>query len=1501
MADIDEFVSSPSHEFLDRCTKEQLLSIAERYEIVIKDKRLKENVKIALKIELIEKGLLDTEMKEYVPVASELKSNLSFEQQKELLLLQMDHEKLKLRSEQGKMELEKAKLDLEFLKLNLMKEGKLSSSGQEQSMSFSITSNLKLVPKFNEEDPDTFFILFERMAELRNWSDENRVALLQCVLTGKAQVAFTSLSVDDCKDYDTVKSLILKAYECVPEAYRQHFRLQKKDELQTNLEFVRDLRKHFNHWCKALDIKTLEDLVHLMVLEQFKNSVPSRIAMYISEHNVKTPEEAAMLADDFVLTHKTTFVDWLAHDVQYAKSPSTYNRVFTGRFDPSKICNYCHEKGHWKVDCPVLKNKSKSNAQSSQAKPSALAAPVLLAGSEIVESQKLDVDFSSYSPFITEGRVSLVGEKEEIPVKILRDTGAMDSFILESVLPFSLQSHTGESVLIRGIGLNTLSVPLHKVRLQSDLIQGEVVVGVRPALPVEGVHIILGNGLVGERVWADTSLLPIVTTANKIETELSVLCQDSSCVVTRAMKRANDDEVCDQKEIQSDKGCSKLFMPDLSALSFPVSAEVLGKEQRTDSSLDALFQSSVPPVEECNVARGYLVHNGVLLRKWSPHKDFVGDPVFQVVVPTNFRQMMIEIAHDQLGHQGVRKTYDRLLRYFFWPRLKRDVSAYIKRCKTCQLTSKPNQVLKPAPLKPIQATGEPFEHLVVDCVGPLPRSKSGSSYLFTVMCLNTRFPAAYPLRTITSRSVVKALTQFISVFGIPKIIQSDQGSNLTSHLFQQVLKQLHIKHNQSTAFHAQSQGALERFHQSLKSLLRAYCVQLDRDWEEGLPWMMLAAREVVQESMGFSPNDLVFGHNVRGLLSVFQQVGKAVEPPKNLVSYVLGFKNRLIQARELAKLSLEKHQKNMKRLYDRTVERRVFVPGDQVLVLRPMVSSPFEAKFDGPFVVKRKLTDENYEVSMPLRKKSVKRCHVNLLKPYYEKENSTSLHPALSAVSIGGGNVSLVGEEEETISPDDCVFRGRLNNSESLHNLAFTLRHLSPVRCQELCDLLRSFPELFGDAPSRTDWVEHDIDVGDAKPIKQRFYRVAPEKRELMEKEIKYMQDHNIAVPSFSDWASPCILVGKSDGTVRFCTDFRKVNALTKPDCFPLPRVEDCVDQVGSAKFVSKFDLLKGYWQVPLTKRAQEISSFVTPSGLHSYQVMSFGLRNAPATFQRLMNRVICGLEGCAVYLDDLVVFSDSWESHLKRLRSVLRRLADARLTVNLAKCEFAKATVTYLGKVVGNGEVRPMHAKVQAVQNFPSPTTKKELMRFLGLVGYYRSFCRNFSTVVAPLTDLLKGKTKFIWSNTCELVFENVKSLLCSAPVLMAPCFDKPFTLHVDASNVGAGAVLQQSDVDGVYHPVSFFSRKFNTYQCNYSVVEKEALALIWALQHFAVYLNSSAPIVIYTDHNPLTFLNSLQCPNQRLVRWSLFLQSFCLDIRHIRGSENVVADALSRIPDAV
>lgn len=495
------------------------------------------------------------------------------------------------------------------------------------------------------------------------------------------------------------------------------------------------------------------------------------------------------------------------------------------------------------------------------------------------------------------------------------------------------------------------------------------------------------------------------------------------------------------------------------------------------------------------------------------------------------------------------------------------------------------------------------------------------------------------------------------------------------------------------------------------------------------------------------------------------------------------------------------------------------------------------------------------------------------------------------AVSAEMGSMS----SEDFKIPSESILTGRLNNSAYLNRLETQLVHLSETQRADVFRLINSHPSLFSDTPSRTHLIKHDIDVGDAKPIKQHFYCVPVEKRKRMEKEVAYMLENDIAEPASSNWASPCLLAGKSDGSDRFCKDFRKVNSVTKPDCYPLPRMEDCIDEVAGAKFVTKLDLLKGYWQVPLTARAREISAFITSSGLFSYSVMPFGLRNAPATFQRLMNKVLSGLTGCAAYLDDVVLYSDTWVDHVRHLEALLDQLVHANLTVNLAKCEFAKATVTYLGRVVGQGVVRPVQAKVDAIDKYPAPTSKKELMRFLGLVGYYRSFCPNFSTVVAPLTNLLSKKVSYVWSPQCQMAFVAVKDLLCNTPVLAAPNFDKPFKIQVDASGVGAGAVLLQEGEQGVEHPVCF-SRKFGRHQLNYSVVEKETLALIWSLQYFEVYVGAgSVPVTIYTDHNPLTFLSSMQNSNQRLMRW-LFLQPYHFDVCHIKGRDNVMADALSR-----
>ena len=279
------------------------------------------------------------------------------------------------------------------------------------------------------------------------------------------------------------------------------------------------------------------------------------------------------------------------------------------------------------------------------------------------------------------------------------------------------------------------------------------------------------------------------------------------------------------------------------------------------------------------------------------------------------------------------------------------------------------------------------------------------------------------------------------------------------------------------------------------------------------------------------------------------------------------------------------------------------------------------------------------------------------------------------------------------------------------------------------------------------------------------------------------------------------------------------------------------------------------------------------------------------------MNHIITELEGCCVYIDDVVIFSDTWEEHISRTRKFFEKLRAAGLVINLAKSELGQAQVTYLGHVVGQGKVFPNTAKTKAIHEFPAPVTRKELMRFLGMSGFYRKFVNNFATLVSPLTNLLGKKVKFSWSKECQEAFEKLKSILANEPVLLAPNFNKPFKLAVDASDVAVGAVLLQ-EYDGIEHPVCYYSKKLCKHQVPYSTVEKETLALIMALQHFDVYLSSPvSSVVVYTDHNPLVFLDKFKNKNQRLIRWGLFLQAYNIDVRHIKGRDNLIADSLSRI----
>ena len=1413
------------------------------------------------------------------------------------------------------------------------------------------------MPPFQEDDVDKYFLHFEKIAENLKWPKEFWCMLLQSVFVGKAREIYSQLSVAQASDYDLVKDLILKGYELVPEAYRQKFRNCQKETNQTYVEFARTKEQLFDRWCVSKKVgQNYDQLRQLILIEEFKRCIRHDIRVFLDEQKADSLENASRLADDYALTHKASFVNKPSQSGIKSVRPFVSGRDGPGQgkvslpqaqksdrvsgsknessgskaqsvaqdksFSSPPVCRYCRKEGHVMSDCFKLQHRRQDHSGS---KPTGFISktknmPKVVDNVhdtflEAKDRSSSDSVMQSFEPFIHNGFVSLSSDlSNATPVRILRDTGASQSLLLANTLPFSEVSSTGTNVLIKGVDSSDfIPIPLHNVYMSSDFVSGHVVLGILSSLPFDGVQLLLGNDLAGSKVEVN----PLVTDKPVVDPNTDSIEQEipglfPSCAVTRSMSKnkTHSDDISDDVDL-ADTVFSQIFQgdtvshPDSSEPSDGISAEKqkfsrshLIREQNSDPDISCLFAKAVDEGDIGKEPVCFYTKNGVLMRKWRP-SDVPADEDWavkhQIVVPSSYRPHILSLAHDSLmsGHLGINKSYHKILEHFFWPHLRKDVVEYCRSCHTCQMVGKPNQTLPKAPLQPIPAFEEPFSRVIVDCVGPLPKTKSGNQYMLTIMCASTRFPEAIPLKNIKAKTIVKALIKFFTLVGLPRGVQSDQGSNFMSGLFQQVMDELGIKQYRSSAYHPESQGALERFHQTLKNMIRTYCFDTEKDWDEGIHLLLFAVRESVQESLGFSPFELVFGHSIRGPLKLMKEkLLSHDDDSMSLLQYVSDFRTKLSKACEIAKSNLKLAQKSMKEKFDQNSVNRSFEPGDKVLALLPVPGRPLQARYFGPYVIEKKMSDLNYILQTPDRRKQKQLCHINMLKPYFERKDD-NVHPVQSVVSDPARDDCNLDENIDVSSGTV-----RLNNSEILSNLDLKLAHLSPSQQEDFKDLFIKYKQLFSDVPTRTTKIVHDVDVGDAQPIKQHPYRLNPMKEKYLQAEIQYLLDNDFIEPSKSDWSSPCILVPKPDGSFRMCTDYRKLNTVTKTDTFPIPRIDDCIDKIGKAKYVTKIDLLKGFYQVPLTERAKEVSAFVTPRSLYQYKVMAFGMKNAPACFQRLINSIVCDIEGCDAYIDDVVIYSDTWEEHLQTMQELFQRLSEAQLTVNLAKSEFGCATVTFLGHVVGQGQIKPVDVKVCAINDFPRPENKRQLMRFLGMAGYYRKFCKNFSTICEPLTQLLKKNKSFVWSDDCESAFLKLKAVLKSSPVLQAPDFDSQFKLAVDASDTASGAVLLQEGQDGVDHPICYFSRKFNKNQRNYSTIEKECLSLILALQHFEVYVTAScSPIIVYSDHNPLVFLHKLKSKNQRLLRWSLMLQEYNLEIRHIKGKDNLIADCLSRI----
>lgn len=455
--------------------------------------------------------------------------------------------------------------------------------------------------------------------------------------------------------------------------------------------------------------------------------------------------------------------------------------------------------------------------------------------------------------------------------------------------------------------------------------------------------------------------------------------------------------------------------------------------------------------------------------------------------------------------------------------------------------------------------------------------------------------------------------------------------------------------------------------------------------------------------------------------------------------------------------------------------------------------------------------------------------------------------------------------------------------------------HLSPKESRELEDFLEKVFSRLSDGLGCTHLVQHTIKT-QADPIKQRFYPISPALQKHVYEELDEMLEKGIVEPSKSPWSSPIVMVRKPDGKYRFCVDYRKLNKVTARDAYPLPFISSTLDKLRDARYLSSLDIKSAYWQVPMAPESKACTAFTVPGrGLFQFRRMPFGLHNAPATWQRLIDRVLSHMEQYVfVYLDDIVIVTQTFNKHLEVLKEVFDRLHEAGLTVRRDKCHFCRPELKFLGYVVNYSGLHCDPEKVTAILDIPSPTNVKEVRRFLGITSWYRRFIPNCSSLLAPISQLLKKGTRFKWTENCEAAFKAVKERLVTAPVMSCPDFTKPFVVQTDASDYGLGAVLSQNLSDGE-HVVSFISRSLTASERKYSTTEKECLAVLWAIERFRPYVEATRFTVV-TDHFALLWLHNLKDPSGRLARWSVKLQQYDFDIVHRRGKENTVPDALSR-----